>query len=468
MCHNPRMRRESIWVLRGALFSVLGLVPLACTGQLSVENVGPSACDQPQDIGSGLLQCSNGSVHRAKVEGCTSSLPRPDVAFPPPEMPAPNSCSTDADCSAQSNGYCDPNSLVGGAHCVYGCLTDADCGAEALCRCGTPVGLCVPAGCRSDADCSSGFRCQASANGGGAFECQTAQDTCSGSNDCAGTGLDVCDWMGDHFACGRAVANGRPFLVDGYSRVAPLAKRQDWPASIELRLGMTAPVRAIAAESWARVGQLEHASVAAFARFALQLLALGAPPELIEQTTQAIADETRHARLAFGVASVLADKALGPAALDVERCLLETSLVDVVRVVVREGCIGETAAALAAREAARGSADRALAELLDAIADDETRHAELAWRFVSWALERSPSEVAAVLRSEIERAERDQAPLPPRPSADELAAQAFGVLPARTQKELQNAAFREVIAPCAAAVLAQSASGSPENPVLSA
>lgn len=47
---------------------------------------------------------------------------------------------------------------------------------------------------------------------------------------------------------------------------------------------------------------MEHASVAAFARFTLQLLAMGAPAELVQASVGAAADELDHARLRFGIA----------------------------------------------------------------------------------------------------------------------------------------------------------------------
>jgi len=57
--------------------------------------------------------------------------------------------------------------------------------------------------------------------------------------------------------------------------------------------------------------QLEHASIAAFARFSLQLLSLGAPAGLIDDCTRALGDETAHARLCFQLASAYAGRAIG-------------------------------------------------------------------------------------------------------------------------------------------------------------
>ncbi len=94
----------------------------------------------------------------------------------------------------------------------------------------------------------------------------------------------------------------------------------------------------------------------------------------------------------------------------------------------------------------RGAPPRAAAAPR-AVADDETRRAGLARRFVSWALERSPQQVSGILQNELARAASqsspDRAAAAPAPtSADQLAASAFGVLPERQRQELQNAALR--------------------------
>ena len=47
--------------------------------------------------------------------------------------------------------------------------------------------------------------------------------------------------------------------------------------------------------AWARAAAFEHASVAAFARLSLQLMAHGAPTALLGEVHRAALDETRHA-----------------------------------------------------------------------------------------------------------------------------------------------------------------------------
>jgi hypothetical protein len=183
-------------------------------------------------------------------------------------------------------------------------------------------------------------------------------------------------------------------LVQGRPRVAPMHLGDSWRDTEQLSPRtehLSDSERDSLAEQWIRMGQMEHASIAAFARFNLQLLALGAPPELLEASTRALADETAHAKLCFSLASAYAGYAVGPAALDISNSLEQPALGDVLDLVIAEGCFGETSAALAALEAAELAADPVIASAHLRIARDEERHAALAFRFVRWALEREPS-----------------------------------------------------------------------------
>ncbi len=129
---------------------------------------------------------------------------------------------------------------------------------------------------------------------------------------------------------------------------------------------------------------MEHASIAAFARFTLHLLAVGAPPDLVSLSQQAIGDETEHARLAFSLASAYAGEAVGPGALAIDGSLDGFDVIELVGTLLREGCIGETVAAIEARDALDGVRDAAVRGVLETIARDELRHAELAWRTLGW------------------------------------------------------------------------------------
>jgi hypothetical protein len=175
---------------------------------------------------------------------------------------------------------------------------------------------------------------------------------------------------------------GRPFLVAGAARVAELLLSEKLPVvSTDLTL------RRALGERWAAEALTEHASVAAFARLTLQLLALGAPVALIEASQQAALDELEHARFCFAQASQWLGHSVTAGPLALSDAFANPSFAEFVRTNLLEGCIGETLAALQMNERARLSADSALSAALLAIGEDEARHAELAFRILSWCLE---------------------------------------------------------------------------------
>jgi len=211
---------------------------------------------------------------------------------------------------------------------------------------------------------------------------------------------------------------------------------------------------------------MEHASIAAFARFTLELLALGAPADLIELSNQAVVDETRHARLAFGLASTFAGRALAPGALCMDGALASTGRPeDLLRTTFREGCVGETRAALEVARAAAGCAEPELRRTLEGIAEDEGRHAELAWRVVRYLIDAHP-ELRPVLASELKKARSEALEVSGKfgselPSMSERRAQVqaerVGLLAPEAIALVHREAFSQVVLPCTEALLNASA-----------
>jgi len=197
---------------------------------------------------------------------------------------------------------------------------------------------------------------------------------------------------------------GRPLVVDGRAARAPIARGdQGWSP------GKTAPVTAALdkktrtrlARAWADDAAYEHASVASFSKLALELLAFGAPADLVRAAHEAALDEVRHAELGFALASAYAGEAVSPGPLpEALRPDLARDLPSLAAAAVREGCVGETLAALVASAQFDVSTDAAVRSVLDGVRADEGRHAELAWRLVAWALRSGGDDVrAAVARA---------------------------------------------------------------------
>lgn len=195
---------------------------------------------------------------------------------------------------------------------------------------------------------------------------------------------------------------GRPFLVGGQARVAELRGAE--------RSAASGPRRALA-EAWQADALTEHASVAAFARLSLQLLALGAPAALVQDAQLASLDELRHAEFCFGRAARHAGRSLSAGPLPMAGALDDLSLEALIESNLLEGCIAETLAALRLTQLAQRVADAELRAELLAIGEDEARHAELAFRILAWCRETAP-ELAA---RGIERALGQGPPPPPAP-----------------------------------------------------
>ncbi|MBV1858320.1 MAG: ferritin-like domain-containing protein, partial [Nannocystaceae bacterium] len=192
----------------------------------------------------------------------------------------------------------------------------------------------------------------------------------------------------------RSCPGGRPLLDDAGTPV--VASFEPGSASAwsceRASLPASPQARAFAARAWLDDAAMEHASVASFGRVALELLSLGAPPELVEGAHLAALDEIRHAKTCLSLARACGAGALEPGCLapvpqrsaQLARFAADTFI---------EGCVGESIAALVVTRAAAGAEDPTVREALEEIAADEARHAALAWRMVSWAVDRGGAPV---------------------------------------------------------------------------
>ncbi len=240
-------------------------------------------------------------------------------------------------------------------------------------------------GCMTDADCGPGLRCAMRTDGAHM--------------------LPPPGFCHD----GSPLPGGRPLLVDDVARVARKTAGRGWWT--EAPAGAAESAASMAEEAREKLGAelvedalSEHASVAAFARTLCQLFALGAPAWLVDKTQRALADEIVHARdtLAFAtqlgarVAPGLLPEAVSPfpGAGDAD-ALAAALLADV----FRGGCIGETLAAHDVAARALAAPLPSLRALYTRIADDEARHAALAYETAQWLLCTFPAQLP-VLESE--------------------------------------------------------------------
>lgn len=157
------------------------------------------------------------------------------------------------------------------------------------------------------------------------------------------------------------------------------------------------------------------AVVAAFSQVSNELLALGAPPSLVEHAHSDAIDEVRHARRCYGIAAAIEGESVGPAPFPAA-----TLPPDLSRTYVRmaaettiEACVLERAASLVAQRLTT-TVHRypAILALLEQIAVDESRHADHGWAVVQWCIAQEGVSAHAAARRALDRFEPASVPSP--------------------------------------------------------
>lgn len=475
---NPSLARLRALLLSSLALPVAALTP-ACDDKDEEDDTGTGLTDggaddtgtsDPGCVGeemildalgdpTGYVRCADGAINRVEARAWDPTITAPRCEGKELER----SCEVDADCTDKAHGACISITYLGGfgdaCGCVYSCEKDADCGAGELCiGHGVKPGIvqwseCVPASCEVAADCPSG-ECGLSAWDDGCgymieLTCRTDLDECRDDAECP-DGACGLGYGEEHFACQEVSCTpGRPLKVDGVARTAPVGAVAGWAAALAPAVPASRKARRALAAAWGEVGALEHASVGSFARFSLELMGLGAPPELLREAHQAAADEVEHSKLAFGLASAYAGQPVGPGPMSLSGVAPATDAAAIVAALVEEACVNETLAAAEAEAAAEGCADPVVAEVLRRIAADEARHAALGWRCLAWLLAERPELVPAA-EAAFAAQERRLAARPPG-SGHDLAA--LGLLSPAARTRTHDAAWQEVVSPCRAALL---------------
>jgi hypothetical protein len=358
----------------------------------------PAACEDPVELAEGIVRCADGRINRIAAGTYDPTIDAPSCAGTEQYL----NCSSDADCGG---GQTKCISAVGTdfelgteytyCTCAISCASDSECGPGLLCMPpnilpDTPSWpVCLYANCATSSDCVECGEC-----GIGAYQnecgwtwgaqCRTSADTCTVDAECA-MGEYCFPFGGTNWSCGIEWCGiGRPLLVDERPCTAPPKPRNEW-ATLARSLDHLAADPQRAAD-WAQRAALEHASVASFARFGMQLLALGAPARLLHACKRAAADEVVHAQLAYALASAYGRTPIGPGHLNLRNVAFGASWREVVSSLIVEACVGETLGVAEAMAAAEQEREPVVRAVLERIATDELRHAQLAWQSLAWLL----------------------------------------------------------------------------------
>lgn len=206
---------------------------------------------------------------------------------------------------------------------------------------------------------------------------------------------------------------GRPFRL---ARRVRLASPRGGSASLPQAPSVEQEVDPRHARMWRDMGLAEHASIATFAQLVQDLMALGAPLHLLSATQAALADEIRHARVCFDVATRLGETCARPhrfAALRAGRLPSTESILfaKVAREALIDGVLGEGTASAVLLACSRSTPPNELTGIYNQLGKDEGRHAEVAWSILTFCLEHGPSDMPARLEAWLSQATQPPSPL---------------------------------------------------------
>jgi hypothetical protein len=200
-------------------------------------------------------------------------------------------------------------------------------------------------------------------------------------------GLSLLYVSGHYLASSGPSGTGRALRLVRQPVAARAIEVRGWEADLPVAAYLPPNVRGALARLWTESARGEHASVPAFSRLSLSLVALGAPAYLVEAAHRAALEEIVHARLAFSLASAYAGEAVGPGPLPELQnasAVTATSLAALAAESLVDGCLLEGVAAEVARRALARARDPQARTALAVIARDEASHTALAWDVVNW------------------------------------------------------------------------------------
>jgi hypothetical protein len=201
-------------------------------------------------------------------------------------------------------------------------------------------------------------------------------------------------------------ARGRQLRRRGKVLLPPLGESDAW-TRIDMSIAVPEELRSQLAARWRENGRTEHASVAAFARLTLDLVALGAPAGLIEAANLDAKDEIRHADLCFSIARALDGRSESPGpfagaqdvgGLPASRTL---ALAQLAVSSLIDGALHEGLSARVIARLARRCEEPAIRAALLELAADEGRHSAHGWEVVEWCLAQVGAPVAHALRGAV-------------------------------------------------------------------
>ena len=218
-------------------------------------------------------------------------------------------------------------------------------------------------------------------------------------------------------------SRGRQLRSMGRVLLPPLSQDEAWSPATE-RIAVDDSARAGLAARWRENARTEHASVGAFARLTLDLMALGAPPALVAAAQRDALDEIAHTEACFAIARALDGDAVGPGrfpAASRARTLPRMRALALAVLAVDslvDGALHEGVSARVIAQLARRCEEPTIRAVLKKIAADEGRHAAHGWDVVEWCVGEGGETVLHALRGALKALPRTMRTPLPEPAAD--------------------------------------------------
>lgn len=159
---------------------------------------------------------------------------------------------------------------------------------------------------------------------------------------------------------------------------------------------------ASAIEEYTIQGIAEHTSIASFSRVTLQLLQLGAPSSIVNLLLLAAQDEIKHAKICFAIVDQLSKtpdsnerKSDYPDIFPLPNASIPTDIYTLTSETLKEGIVGESVAAVRLCIRSRTTSNVDLKNILRDVAQDEAKHAALAWKTLSYIIQKKSHKMNA-------------------------------------------------------------------------
>jgi hypothetical protein len=215
---------------------------------------------------------------------------------------------------------------------------------------------------------------------------------------------------------------------------------------------LTDAERARLAETWRRRAAAEYLAITTFAVLAIDLVAAGAPADVVSHCVRSQLDEIRHAEMAIRMHEIYSGRRIQPPAGmsnlpdDRKAPKLHQAAANTLLV----SCVSETYATTVLTATRDITTDPVALAVLTSIYSDEVMHARMGWSYLRYAIEQGGQGVIDAAAAMVPRALRGVANVieRERPIGEVTdAIRKHGLMTAAEERQIYSGCVREVLVP---------------------